>query len=342
MTSKAATSLAVGLVAALLAGAALVVPGARGSFSGRNGDLLFLLDKERVVQQLWLLSPNGRQSHRILTLHGCEFPDGAAFVPSGEKIVYQWSQCGTSSPVELMIVGVNGRGNRVIASFSQMSGTIGGGSVSRLLPGTIAISPSGRTVAYGYNETTSGPDGNTVFTHETEMLSLSTGRRIRLLSLSGWANGPSWLPNGRLLFLTQSHGAETMTGSGTHVERLRFRLSPAGLPQLPASGPQTFVPAPAGRPIAVNVEEDSGNCGSGENAPPCPQYIYLLRLHGHTLRSLKRFRGEDPVWSPDGRYIAYYDGSAGRVRTLATGRAEPLTSKIGHTRVTLAAWQSLP
>jgi WD40-like Beta Propeller Repeat len=342
VTGKAASLLVVGWVVALLAGGVLLAPGARGSISGHNGDLLFLLDKDRVVQQLWLRPANGGRAHRVLTLHGCEFPDGAAFVPSGKKIVYQWSRCGASAPVELMIVGVNGRGNRVLASFAPMSGTTGGGSVARLLPGTIAISPGGRTLAYGYNEVSTAPTGSMVFTHETDILSLGSGRPVRVLSLAGWASGPSWLPDGRLLLLTESHGAELMAADGSHTERLRLRLSPPGSPQVPASGPQTFVPAPTGRAIAANIDEDSGNCGAGENAPPCPQYVYLLRLRGHTLSSLGRFRGEDPVWSPDGRYIAYYDGTANRTRTLATGRTQPLTSRIDHTPVTLAGWQRLP
>lgn len=120
---------------------------------------------------------------------------------------------------------------------------------------------------------------------------------------------PTWSPDGRRIafvregkrrediYVVKTHGA----GERRLTSSLRCRRSPAW--------------SPNGRQIAFAGCEGY------------PARLYLVRADGTRVRPLP-FRGEDPDWSPDGRWLAYRRGVELRVAALDGSEERTLTANI--------------
>ncbi len=169
-------------------------------------------------------------------------------------------------------------------------------------------SPDGKALAY-----TSYRDGNP----DLWIVSLETGRRVKLSSERGLNIAPAWSPDGQWLALAMSKDGGTnlylVRREGSQVRRLTSGTSISVSP--------TF--SPNGRQIAFT--SDRGGT---------PQ-IYVMDLDGTNVRRLT-FAGDynvSPRWSPRGEKIAFVGRREGRlhiftmspdgsgVRPLTTGNA---------------------
>ena len=110
---------------------------------------------------------------------------------------------------------------------------------------------------------------------------------------SGFGNGPAWSPDGRkIAFVNGRDGAGIFVMNADGSERRR--LTRAGV-YLPAK----LAWSPNGQKIAFTVALTSGSDGNLE--------IYVVNADGTGQRRLTRSAVADrnPVWSPDGRRIAF-------------------------------------
>ena len=142
--------------------------------------------------------------------------------------------------------------------------------------------------------------------------------RERLTTNPGPDSDPAWSPDGRKIAFVSGRdgksGIYVMTADGTQ-QRLLMRANVSYPPQLAWS--------PDGQKLAFTVALTSGPHGNLE--------IYLMNADGSGLRRLTRSTVRDsyPVWSPDGRRIAFEsnwqvnvmnaDGSPGQRRLTHNG-----------------------
>ena len=148
-----------------------------------------------------------------------------------------------------------------------------------------------------------------------------------------WISGPAWSPDGRAIAFTQSgcgprHYIEiyVMNADGSEQRRLTRNRGPRGIPNAgpdPVPSPDQLAWSPDGTKIAFISERD----GNWE--------LFVMSADGSEQRRLTRntVRDSNPVWSPDGRRIAFEsneqvsvmnaDGS-GQRRLTRTGGATSL------------------
>jgi hypothetical protein len=131
-------------------------PVAWATFPGRDGSLLLALNPAGGPEQLWLAGARGQTAHRILTGPACNADFFRAVIsPSGRQIVFSEStSCfGTvGAHYTLVVVNLRGQRPRVIARFSSPLSPLAPAKPFFALPGSIALSPDGQTVAYGITE----------------------------------------------------------------------------------------------------------------------------------------------------------------------------------------------
>jgi Tol biopolymer transport system component len=188
--------------------------------------------------------------------------------------------------------------------------------VAPQLPGHIALSPDGRVLAYGFNEIVNTGPGPSPTQHRVVFINIRSGRVVRSIVVPRMLIGPIWGFNGRLLFV--SFGAvEATRSNGSHVRQIKIKFP----------GPRTAntvvddaAVSPDGAQLAVTGVAHGGDCHV------CQTDIYVVKAAGGKARRLTRSgQASNPVWSPDGRKIAFQD-VGNKILTVATGHVGNLVT----------------
>jgi Tol biopolymer transport system component len=321
-------------------------PVAQAAFPGRDGQLL-LGGGQNVLS---VVAVHGRP-HRIVSLYfngqGCEADvRSAAFSPDGKRVAYTgvWSydspafcigykpsQLGT----EIVTASANGSHRHVLVRLP--TGSNGGGLVNANYGVSLALafSPNGRQLAYASPITVDSAPAITI-------IDAKTGKRRRTIGLSFPSSGLAWGSSGEIAYTTQS-SIDAMRADGSH----RRQITNGG--RGTDSGPNW---SPDGKKLAFLRDVQTLECFASDRAAPiarpadsnCSQVdhtdVYVVAANGSHLRRLTYFgQATGPVWSPDGKQIAFYDNNGhiiavpaggGRAKTLVTGAMIP------------ADWQALP
>ncbi len=201
-----------------------------------------------------------------------------------------------------------------------------------------AISPDGQRLAYGLN----APEAHQIW------MAYPDGSAPRLVLESRYVVYVfGWSPDGRWLLYTGEPGAAE-AGAPSARGKILWRMDREGRQRLPLQGPFVFgwgfwpVWSPDGRRVAYVGWGEGHDCWQKEEsyrADPLCRWrgveIYVEEVETGSLLPLAS-NAIDPVWSPDGRWLAYsamdeheqidlwiaqFDGS-GRRRLTYTSEAE--------------------
>ena len=319
-------------------------PAAQATFPGRDGQLL--LGGEQNV--LSVVAVHGHP-HRIVSLYfngqGCEADvTSAAFSPDGKRVAYTgvWSYgspafCVGYTPsqlgTEIVTASANGSHRHVLVRLP--SGSNGGGLVNANYGVSLALafSPNGRQLAYASPITSVSAPAITI-------IDAKTGKRRRIIGLS-FPSSVAWGSSSELAYTTGT--IDAMRADGSH----RRQITNGG--RGTDSDPNW---SPDGKRLAFLRDVQTLECIAPDRAAPiarpadsnCSQVdhtdIYVVATNGSHLKRLTYFgQATGPVWSPDGKQIAFYDNNrhiiavpagGGRAKTLVTGAMIP------------ADWQALP
>jgi WD40 repeat protein len=288
-------------------------PAADATFPGRNGQLLWSVGG----QYLYLTNQSGHSPHKV----GGSFRTPglpAVLSPSGNELVFDGFAPGTvlntpsSFLTQLVLANVRTGSARLFAQFSEQNGSVTNGTVAFGQNGGLAFSPDGRTIAFGYS-TIAEPSH--VSSENVRFLSVATGHTVTSIAIHGVIGMQptvlQWLANGRLLFLTADGTVDIVRANGTHLRPVRIAL-PAG------TAIQYVTDSPDASRFALVVTTTS--CG-GNDGPTCRTDIYLASAEGGRAIRLTHSGGAGaPVWSPNGKLIAYEDGAATKLMAVATKR----------------------
>ena len=357
------------LVVAVLA-AALVVTVAASAGSGaatatrllvsRNGNIAF-----GYGERLLVVNPiNGTNARRIAgcpaTSRGCEIAE-PAWSPNGRRLAFVRGRLARNEPGHMSLYLV----------------AAGGGSAKRLAPcgtcgrfymgGRLAWSPDGRWIVYSRN--TSGTGYQSLW-----IVAAAGGTPHRLTDCASCVDiGPTWSPDGSLLLFTrmgrQSVQLYTMRPDGSGLTKITDgadpRWSPDGSRIAFERGPNTVAVADSdGSNVHVLL---AGPPGSGPGVPswsPDGQKLVFFNTPG----SQEHFTAEvwtinpdgseatrlyhsgccvsdwaAPIWSPDGRMIAFSADSAGGMFVMnadGSGRRKLNTPAYGPSNI--MSWQQRP
>lgn len=272
------------------------VPGARATFPGHDGRLLFSVypsPATRGLDGLWSLDPSGRNLTLVAKADhsSCAGFDDMRYSPDGRRIAY-YAFCpySTPGPSSFVIYTMNadGTGRRALATS--------GGQPN------LAWSPDGRRIAFVNS------DSRTL-----TIVDSSSGRQPRT---NAW-NGPqvrndqmSWGTDDRIRFDLYSVRVD-----GRRPQQLDVTFKgPPG----PSSAIVQATWSPSGQEVAVVRAVYTTTCLRGGAArpiypePTCGQNerddIYVVSARGGLARRITKDGGStDPIWSPDGQSLAFYD-----------------------------------
>ena len=186
--------------------------------------------------------------------------------PDGRRIAFVSRRDGKA----LYVMNADGSGLRIVARVNQLAAP--------------AWSPDGRRIAF------QGGQYSALYVVNAD----GSGQR----TLARWGNAPAWSPDARRIAFFQSNKLYVVNADG-RGHRTLTRLPRAGRSR-------SLAWSPDGRKLAFLFE---GGCGQF-----C-FHLYVLNADGSGLRDLtrklagvRRFGAgpaSDPVWSPDGRKIAF-------------------------------------
>jgi Tol biopolymer transport system component len=312
----------------LLALLLVFAPGAYASFPGRNGRIAVLSpDRDGI----WDIAPEGKRLHRLTAKASRSAP---AYAPSGRALAFSESSSGGA----LWEVSADGLTTRPLvpgAEFAEPpldpayspSGralAVDGfprsgvsvirrstGSVVRRLTGHEDVDPAWSTSGIAFTRVLRGRDECDPDVPElTDLFLIQPDRTgLRRVTRTFGASTPDWSPDGRTLAFTRDEN-----------------LSRADLRPRPRIHS-------ADDPCARGSTRGSQRNGMASASPAIQ--IWAVRADGSALRRLGD--GSDPVWSPDGRQIAFDDGGDVWVmKADGTGRRRLVANRL------YPAWQPLP
>lgn len=299
----------------------VLTSGAAASFSGRNGKLLLTLNPAGAPEQLWLSGPGGQQERRIHNGLPCALDGDAWFMRSGTEILFPASSACGRAPVQILLLKLNGAVQKQVATVSGQ--------------GSFALSPDGRRLAYGVH--VFSPRG---VVHRLVFIDLRTGRTTPATSPQGpGLTGPtSWSPRGQLFYILDGD-VEVTRSNGLHPRTIPIRF-----PGPASAGPivQEAFASPDGSELALGVVGDQGQCDK-TGSPPCRYDLYVVNARGGKARRLTRSgQASSPVWSPDGRQIAFHNGVTNAILTVRTEHVRALVERrIPAGGLGVVDWQAL-
>jgi len=294
-------------------------PVAQATFPGRNGEIVFSLSRSTgggetdescstptcSDQRLYALGPRGRSVRRIPTCGRLCDDSEAAVDRRGQRLVFERVQYTAPGTLEnpVFLFGIANRDGSGAQTINQ-SGTVP------------TWAPSGERFAFEDRPTPRAPT-------EIYIYDERQGAAHRLTVREGW--GPDWSARNRIAFSRPLFRAGHFVGryglySIRPDGRARRLVTDVGTPVQPNW-------SPSGRYL-VYTDLDRGREG-----------IYTIRADGKHRRRLTKRSAMSPVWSPDGRRIAFVrsfrsilvmnrDGS--RLHPLYTARRTGAQSPLGR------------
>jgi Tol biopolymer transport system component len=322
------------LVAGLGASLIVAAPGL-AAFPGNPGRIAF--DSETAGRTVLIYDYDPRtKKRRALTHRPASCPKawwndgGAEYSPNGKLIAYlHGDYCdGGDAHNSLWIMRADGSGRR---KLSQLQGV-------EVFSGQIAFSPDGRRIAVLSAASPTGPATQL-------LLDAKTGAVVHSYQWPPRSFGDSpdldWGTNGTIAIGWTRHGSLwAVPPRGGSFERLTFPRRPGpwgGLDTAP-----TF--SPSGRTVAFARSEERR--GYDEPAPMRYGIWRTSTRKPHRAERLvvsRRWELSSPVFSPDGRQIAFFDPYGIRVVPSSGGRpSRRLLRSRGLGSGTSLDWQPLP
>jgi Tol biopolymer transport system component len=283
----------VAIVVAASAASAISVPGARATYAGKRGPIVFqrlLNPMDESTTQLFALSPTTGRVRQLTQFQGGAFdPD---YSPNGRQIAFD-RRFQNGSPDAAYTIRFDGSNptRLPIACSGQCLG-IDEPNWTR----------SGHDIAFGRAFGPIAKDGSASMVElATAGLSGAGDRVIRSFGLKSTGTEPHnavWSPNGRMLAVTvlndrkkpvNASAIYLISANGKTVRRLTPRRLDAGNPDW----------SPNGKRIVFNSFYE----GQSESE------LYTIRPDGTGMHRIRREKKNnyafDPVWSPDGGRIAF-------------------------------------
>lgn len=257
---------------------------------------------------LYLVNPDGSGKRRVVETAGHATP---SWSPDGRRIVFQ-----TKSGPGLTVVNADGSGQQRLTIGTHPAWSPDGqriafgraankqqsdwdifvmnadGSEQRRLVrhGTDPRwSPDGRTIAFVRRATLDG------FNYDIYAVDGEGGPARGLARSAAYENDPAWSPDGRRIAFVRGNDIWLMNADGSGPRRL---TSGAARDRAPSWSPD-------GRTIAFDRRVGSIYQISVMNADGSGQRRLALGGAGRPLRALGATLGAGPLWSPDGKQIAY-------------------------------------
>jgi Tol biopolymer transport system component len=287
--------------AGLAALTALAAAPAYATFPGENGRLVF---QRPIGQQsdLFTVKPNGKSLHRLTRTRSWE--DRAEWSPDGRRLVFSLSNR-SGSREEIWTMGADGTDRRALTSF----GSISAGPT---------WSPDGR-IAYFTFRDFPPPTSDDEPPPPPELYSMTAdgGDQQRLTNDMVAQTDPAWSPDGGTI-------AYIPFGGPDGFDLALYVMNRDGTGQRPLldfSRKRSIFNAnwsPDGRRLVFQIitARPSGRTDGDRQSD-----IAVINADGTGLRRLTRTAAFEthPVWSPDGRRIAFTSD-----RHAKGGRLEPL------------------
>jgi Tol biopolymer transport system component len=277
--------LSLSLVALALTLIMLVVP-SRAASPDRNGRLMVLT-----------VAGSGNTDRRLVTLNSDgtgvrtrsveHFAADFAVSPDGRRLAYDNGN-------GIFVSDLNGRHRRRIAADGDLP----------------SWSPDGRLIAYR-GGTQQGNMGFPIY-----LVSSHGGPSRRVRGAVG--SIPKWSPDGSSIAFTRGLSRTSQRSELALVSARGGRARSLYRPRYAYGSVDSFDWSPDGRRIVmrVNVQQpDCEGCSPQEvQPPPTPSEskydgIDVIRSDGSGIRRLIQY-GNSPVWSPDGRQLAYVCGES--------------------------------
>lgn len=229
------------------------------------------------VGLLHAIGADGADVHKVTDGFQREGEDNPGWSPDGRRIVFDRTfDCATELEICFAVWVVDADGSKE----QRLTQENAEGVTSALSP---TWSTDGRRIAYEtYNDRTEESDIWVMY---------ADGSEQHRLTRLGYAQNPSWSPDGqRIAFSYDSdiYAVDTETGSVDRITKT---------PKVDEGVPDW---SPDGKRIAYEVMGD-------ENEGLIEYDVYVMDVDGTRVRRLSRRGDSDghPVWSSDGRFIAY-------------------------------------